>query len=243
MEYQNGVLEGELIALRANPDTTASTAASSQVAELTLALRKLSDKLTLTEEMLLSRTSELVDTRSELARLQYELDNVHALAVEARAREQAASEQEREIERKLHASEEERRMAELVIQEYADLVRNLEGRKKSISSLTSPTPPEASDKNNSSLTLVDSLTEGRYGLQKLLEEHNIETERFAQENFKLRGEIAILTSNLEVERQGAEHDREQLSIALHELEKYKVDDNTSAKMVSRYMLATSTVVF
>lgn len=240
MEHRNALLEEEIATLRANPDTTTSISAASQVAELTLALRKLSDKLTLTEEALLSRTHELTNAKGDLGRLHLEIDGAYALVAEARVREEQGSERERDLERRLQAAEEERKMADLVVQEYADLVRTLEGRKKSISSVTSST--EASGRNDSSSTLVDSLAEGRYGLQKLLEEHNIETERLAQEKFKLQGEIVILSSNLEVERQGAEHDREQLAIALHDLEKYRIDDSTAAKMVSRYMLATFTAV-
>lgn len=131
-------------------------------------------------------------------------------------------------------------MSDLVVVEYADLVRTLEGRKTSMSSIS--TVPGTPDRNDSNSTLVDSLAEGRYGLQRLLEEYNSETERFAQEKFKLQCEISITSSNLEVERQGAEHDREQLAIALNDLDKYRADDNTAAKMVSRYMSAMSTVL-
>ena len=143
---------------------------------------------------------------------------------------EAAGEEERQV----RAAEEERRMADLVVQEYADLVRKLEGRSKVPSS--PPAAPSATHQRNGSVTsLVDNLAEGRLGLQKLLEEFNGRNERLQAEIAKLHGDNGLLYKELEVARQGAEHDRAELAHALHELDKYRADDNTATKMVSRYM--------
>ena len=180
------------------------------------------------------RTKEAVDVRSELAGAQHEVDAARALAAEACAREEEGLARERELERKVRAAEEERRMADLVVQEYADLVRKLEGRSKVPS--TPPAAPSATHQRNGSVTsLVDNLTEGRLGLQKLLEEFNGRNERLQAEIAKLHGDNGLLYKELEVARQGAEHDRAELAHALHELDKYRADDNTATKMVSRYM--------
>ncbi|KAI0362621.1 hypothetical protein OH77DRAFT_1389267 [Trametes cingulata] len=235
LERENARLKDEVAVLRANPDNS-PTQATFQVPELTLALRRLSDKLTTVEETLLARTKELVDVRSELANAQHEIEAARALAADARAREEEGLVRERELERKLKAAEEERRMADLVVQEYAALVRKLEGRDKA--------PPTSSSKssidlqgssNGSSSTLVDSLAEGKSGLHRLLEEFNGQNERLEAEIAKLHGDNGLLYKELEVARLGAEHDRLELAKAQHELDKYRADDSTAAKMVSRYM--------
>ena len=221
--------------MRANPDVT-PTQAAAQVPELTLALRRLSDKLTAVEDTLLSRTRELVDARSELAAAQHEIEAARALTAEARAREEEGLARERALEQKVLAVEEERRMADLVVQEYASLVRKLEGRAKGHTTSSSASSIELhSSANGSAVTLVDSLAEGKLGLQKLLEEFNGRNELLQAEIAQLHGDNGLLYKELEVARQGAEHDREELAKAVHELDKYRADDNTATKMVSRYM--------
>ncbi|KAI0080533.1 hypothetical protein K474DRAFT_1704606 [Panus rudis PR-1116 ss-1] len=232
LETENVRLKEEVEILRANPDVTPHPAAL-QVPELTLALRKLSDKLTFTEEALLSRTTELATANVALATAKHELDAAHQLVAQAKAKEQEAMQRERELELKARAAEEERRMTDLVVQEYADLVRSLEGRAKSpTKSALSPTTTEASA---SSATLVEGLAEGKTGLHRLLGEFNGESERLASNIHRLQAEIEALSSTLDSERKSAEETRNQLAEALAQLDKYKADDNTAARMVSRYM--------
>ena len=83
--------------------------------------------------------------------------------------------------------------------------------------------------------LVDTLSEGKLGLQKLMGEFNSQSERLQSEIAKLHGDNGMLYKELEAARQGAEHDRVELAKALHELDTYRADDNTATKMVSRYM--------
>ncbi|KAI0797516.1 hypothetical protein C8Q75DRAFT_801457 [Abortiporus biennis] len=223
-------LREEVQTLREYPDITPHPA-SLQVPELTLALRKLSDKLTLTEESLTSRTNELLDAQHALSRAKFDTEAAHTLVKDAHIREQTCRERERELERKARAAEEERKMADFAVQEYADLVRSLEGRPKS-----SSRPSFAiNESNGSSTSISDSLAEGRLGLQKLLEEFNAESERLKQEVSRLQLELENTSKVLESERKGAHMDRSKLATALVELDKYKVDDTTAAKMVSRYM--------
>ena len=82
VERENTRLKEEVVVLRDNPDST-PTETAFQVPELTLALRRLSDKLTVVEETLLERTKEVVDARSELATAQHEIEAARALAAEA----------------------------------------------------------------------------------------------------------------------------------------------------------------
>ncbi len=123
-------------------------------------------------------------------------------------------------------------MSDLVVQEYADLVRSLEGRSKASSRSSLPI---STDSNGSNVTLADSLAEGKHGLQKLLEEFNGESERLASDIGALHSEIEDLTLQLQTERKAAEEDRLKLARVLVDLDKYKSDDSTAAKMVSRYM--------
>lgn len=231
LERENLRLKDEVATLRASPDTTPSTAAL-QIPELTLALRKLSDKLTHTEQSLLSRTNELLQAQSALRQAGHAADSIHSLLSQTRSKEDTYRVRERELEKRLRAAEEERRMSDLVVQEYADLVRSLEGRSKnsSRSSLTL-----ATNSNGSCATLAESLAEGKLGLQRLLEEFNGESERLASDISGLHAEIEDLTAQLQSERQSAEEDRSQLASFIVELDKYKADDNTATKMVSRYM--------
>lgn len=204
--------------------------------ELTLALRRLSVKLTAVEETLLTRTKEAVDVRSEIVGAQHETEAAQALAAEACAREEEGLARERDLERKLRTAVEERKMADLVVQEYADLVRSLEGRSKAPSTHSStPSVDFQRSANGSATTLVDSLSEGKHGLQKLMEEFNGRNERLQAEIAKLHGDNSLLFKELEVARHGADHDRSELAKALHELDKYRADDNTATRMVSRYM--------
>ncbi|CAL1705378.1 unnamed protein product [Somion occarium] len=151
---------------------------------------------------------------------------------QARAREEAAKEREREMAFKARAAEEKRKMTDFVVQEYADLVRSLQGHSRTPSGSSQSAGPDGS---TSSLTLVESLAEGKSGLQRLLDEFNGESEKLATEVHRLQGNIESLTTTLDGEREGSQDIRSQLSDALVQLDKYKADDNTAAKMVSRYM--------
>ncbi|KAH9930674.1 uncharacterized protein B0H18DRAFT_992985 [Fomitopsis serialis] len=235
LEGENVKLREELATLKAHPDTTPHPA-SLQVQELTIAHRRLSDKLTDTEEALLARTTELVNAQSDFARIQNSVDAAHELAAQRQGQVQVAQAKQRELERKLRSAEEERKLSDLVVQEYADLVRTLEGRPKTQAASASTTSfPLGNAGNNSSTTLVDSLSEGKSGLQKLLGELNGEHEQLSAEISRLQGELGSLASELDVERNHGLDDRAQLAQSLVDMERYRIDDNTAAKMVSRYM--------
>lgn len=182
------------------------------------------------------RTSELTEAQSELAKAKQDAQGAFELASRIRGREEEGLLRERELERKVRAAEEERRMANLVVSEYADLVRVLEGRKSSVL----PKPPSVSEHemvNSSSSTppLVDSYTEGKKGLQKLLGEFSVESERLEAKVAQLERELATVETKWDAERKTAELDRKLLATVQAELVKVRMDDKTAAKMVSRYM--------
>ncbi|KAF7793199.1 hypothetical protein EIP86_004308 [Pleurotus ostreatoroseus] len=227
LERENARLHEEIHTLRTNPDLTPHPAAL-QVPELSLALRRLSDKLTYTEDILLSRTNELVQVQNELAQALSGVATAQELASQVRAREEEGNARERDLERKARAAEEERRLADRALQEYADLVRSLEGR-------PSKTSGASTQSSASNVTPAASFSEDRAGLHRLLEEFNAEKERLSLEINRLQHENESFRATLESERTSALAERDRFAETALELDRYKADDNTAAKMVSRYM--------
>ncbi|KAG1863607.1 hypothetical protein DFJ58DRAFT_774060 [Suillus subalutaceus] len=232
LESQNSLLASELTILRAHPLPN-SQSDTHVVQELTLALRRSSEKLDLTEHALAERTAEVVNTRTEAQKARYDAGGAYKLAASARAREEEGKVRERGLETRLQAVEEERRLIELVVHEYADLVRSLDGRKSSLGN--GGAVLQNTSASASSLTLVEGLHEGKSSLHRLITEFASEIEKRETSITQLRNEIANLESILDAERKTAAQDRAYLAKAQLELEALKLDDTTAAKMVSRYM--------
>lgn len=220
----------ELAVLRAHPLPN-SHSDGHVVQELTLALRRSSEKLDLTEHALAERTAELVHARTEAQKARYDTEGAYKLAASARAREEEGNVRERGLETRLRAAEEERRLIELVVHEYADLVRSLDGRKSSLGNGSAV----LQDASASSLTLVEGLHEGKSSLHRLMTEFASENEKHEMSIRQLRDKIANLENTLDAERKTAARDRAHLAKVQLELEALKLDDTTAAKMVSRYM--------
>ncbi|KAI0050879.1 hypothetical protein FA95DRAFT_1603157 [Auriscalpium vulgare] len=236
LERENAALRQELTALHAHPEITPHPA-TLQVQELTVALRRVSDKLGLSEDTLLARTTELAGALADVARAKHEVEGAYALAAGARAREEEGKVRERELLRRVRAAEEERRMTDRAVQEYADLVRNLERRQSIASSPpNSAGIPNGKHRSSSSMSLsVDGLADSRSRLQKLLEEFAGETEKLEAEIGRLHSDLAASETKREAERKAAEQDLVLLASTRAELDRLRNDDGAAAKMVSRYM--------
>ena len=236
LEHENAAARTELAALRAHPDTTPHPA-ELQLPDLTHALRRANDKLTLAEDALLTRSSQLADVQGAAARAHHAAENAFALAAGARAREEDAMARERALMLKLRVVEEEGKMMDRTVREYADLVRGLERRQ----GLPSSPPPSGAGAFNRKSSEhddagpIDALQEERAELRKLAGEFVGENEALRDEIGKLQVELEGTGAELEAERKAAEEERVQLSHALTELQLHKHDDNAAAKMVSRYM--------
>ena len=238
LEHENAAARSELAALRAHPDTTPHPA-ELQLPELTLALRRASDKLTLAEEALHTRTSQLADVQGAAARAHHAAENAFALAAGARAREEEAVARERALMLRLRMGEEESKMMDRAVREYADLVRGLE-RRQGLPSSPPPSGMGASKRlsqEHEDSGPIDALQEEKAGLHKLVGEFVGENEALRDEIGRLQVELEGARAELEAEQKTAEQERVQLSHALTELELLKHDDNAAAKMVSRYMYA------
>ncbi|KAJ3985649.1 hypothetical protein F5890DRAFT_1113531 [Lentinula detonsa] len=234
LERENELLKTELAILRAHPHpdlSPTSHPAVLQSQELTLSLRRLSDKLSLTEHTLLERTTELAHAASELAKSRLTVEGAYALAARTRGREEEGKVRERQLEMKIRELKEEVKMEDLVVKQYADLVRSLEGRKSSTVHPDSPSMQSF----GSLATLVDGISEGKAGLQKLFAEFSAESEQLQAEVEKLKGELAVADTRLEAERKGADADRRLLASVQKEIQMLKIEDKSAAAMVSRYM--------
>jgi hypothetical protein len=247
LERENDALKSEIAILRANPHPDASPEAhpaALQVQQLTLSLRRLSDKLSLTENSLLTRTTELTYAVGEATKARLAADGAYELAARTRGREEAGKVREVELEWKVKAAEEAVKMSDLVLNEYADLVRALEaraGRRPLNHSRSDSTPSVVAFDEGSAIsgtgtvTLAESLSQGKLGLQRLLAEFSGETEKLQTELVRLHGEVDTAESKCEAERKASEQFRVELATAQFDLQKLKLDDNAAAKMVSRYM--------
>ena len=192
---------------------------------MTLALRRLSDKLDLTEKVLLERCNELASARNERDAAR----KAEAIAIEnarrLRSEVAAGHARERDLASRVKASEEQRRMTDLVVEEYASLVRFLEGRSSS-----------SSRKNGESArSSLDGLMHARQGLQKLLQDSNHDSGQLHAEIDRLHDLLESNRIELEAERAAALEHKQALASLQLELHQLKCDDNSAAKMVSRYM--------
>jgi hypothetical protein len=258
---------------------------------LTLALRRLSDQLNSSEQAFRDQAEQLTRARSARSQANYEAKAAYELVTRAKTREVHALERIRTLEFDLKRKEEERKMADLAVREYADLVRAIEGRP----SLKSPSTPrstsfapgwekdslpashanlngarnhlprssygsssgaswshsketvvsQAADSTNgdvshpldsaSPVKPIESLQEGRTGLQKLLTEFHEHTERLEEEISRLHGEREIMEMKLAVCEQVAADEHQELANVQAELANALRADRSAAKMVERYM--------
>jgi hypothetical protein len=223
LEQENTRLREELETLRAHPDTTPQSA-SLQVPELTLALRKLSSKLTYTEQTLSSRSTDLAHAQSELKKAQDEREAFLKIIQTAHTRLEASESREREWQRRARSAEEGKKLGDTVLEEYAALVRKLEGR-----------PSTSHEREHSAVKrpLLTSISDDSH--PQFLADQNVENEQLVLDLSHSRSENELLRAQLDAERRRSEADRESLGKIITELDQYRADDSTAAKMVSRYM--------
>ena len=250
LERENDVLRKEIVVLRAHPHPDASPDAHpavSQVKQLSLSLRQLSDKLSLTEEALLARTTDLAHAFSKAKKAMLATESARELVIRMHRRQEEDMAREREVRLKLRTAEEQINMSDLVVKEYADLVRSLEGKLATHSPLNheASTAPDAEVASpgpilGPSHTPLSSLAgsrieEGKLGLQRLVSEFAEESDRLQREVAQLQSELSISKARLEAQKKTTELHRLELAKIQTQLQKLKIDDNTAAKMVSRYM--------
>ncbi|PPQ82812.1 hypothetical protein CVT25_009190 [Psilocybe cyanescens] len=228
LERENDMLKAELAILRAHPHPNgqaSTTESQNQVQELTLSLRRLSHKLSLTEEALLAAHIGLANAHAATTKAAANADNAYELGARVRGREEEGLIRQRDLECKIKKLEEELKMSDGVVQEYASLVRSMEAQSSSEAQTS---------------YLQESLKEGRLGLDRLLSELQGECDALARKLDENTAELEVCKSKLEAERKGNEAVQAELGRTQTELSKLQLEDGTAAKMVSRYMQFSQT---
>ena len=110
---------------------------------------------------------------------------------------------------------------DLVLEEYADLVRTLEGRR--------------TGDDRASRSSIDGLQNARLGLDKLLRDSNADSEKLHAEIAQLHETQEKLQLQLNAEKEAGDGLKRELAEAKLTLQKLERDDKAAAKMVSRYM--------
>ena len=218
-------MRDELTKLRQTPDTTPDRSAL-QVTELTLALRRMGDKLDLSEGQVLERTTELAAAKAERTKVGLEIQAMNEELGNMRAKEEEYKRREREVEIKCKTLKAEKDLVEGAIQEYADLVRSLEARLPSAEVVPLPGPARKPKHD---------VEVGKSNIANLAQEFTGESERLHREIARLEDELRDVRFQLAAERKVAEEERGALASARSDLAKYINDDNTATKLVSRYM--------
>lgn len=193
----------------------------------------------------MDRTTELTHVQSDIIRAKAAEDGAYALSASARGREQESLQREADLQLNLRAAREEAKMTDLVLNEYADLVRKLEGRpSKSLSHSRTPSHViESLPSSNSSITLVEGFEDSKLGLQRLFDDFTTETDRLRAEVASLRDQNSELLAKYGALAKSSELDRIERAKAVAELDQLKTDDNTATKMVSRYMCGFPYFIF
>ncbi|KAJ7740463.1 hypothetical protein DFH07DRAFT_943745 [Mycena maculata] len=240
LEAENALFTTELTVLRANPAPAPSSGSGEDtVAELTLSLRRLNAKLSLTEAALDEHTRALAQATTLARQHTHAAGEAYALAARARGREEEGHQRERALERAVAQAREETKLSDRVVGEYAALVRRLEGRELPVSASAK------SDAGGSSATLVDppsspldALAQGKAQVAAL-------ADTFADENAALEARVAALQGELDVSNAQLAAARtltaelgDELARAKFAAEQARVDDRSAAGMVERYMKFT-----
>ena len=128
---------------------------------------------------------------------------------------------------KMRKAEEERKLADLVVGEYADLVRKLEGRARQHSS-----EGQHVEKHE---TPLDIYRTGLQGLSAILSESNASSELLHARVAVLEKQLAETEAKFDAEKKTAELDRKLLAKVQDQVVKMRADDMGAARMVAKYM--------
>ncbi|KAF8176771.1 hypothetical protein BJ912DRAFT_908972 [Pholiota molesta] len=239
LERENDLLKAELAILRANPhptDGVNDSDARSQVQDLTLALRRLSHKLSSTEDALLSKTTELINVQVEAIKAKAAADGAYELGARVRGREEAGLAREHHLQDKIVQLEEDARIMDIALKEYAALVREMETTKSTHVNGSARNSEDVDEGTRISATLL----EGQLTRSRLLAQFEVQTAQLEGELHGARTELEVTTSLLEAEKKGTAALVQELGNTKLALEKLHLEDGTAAKMVSRYMQFSQT---
>ncbi|ODN82765.1 hypothetical protein L202_01043 [Cryptococcus amylolentus CBS 6039] len=252
----------ELEILRANPPLPPVQSGSQALTELSLAHRRLSSKLDLTESRLLSTSSDLASAKHALQRIVLEREEERRVLSEVK-RVEWEKEEEVEWEKgERGKAEGQLRLLELALEEYKKLVHKLDPNavppdvpaKPTLSWLTSSVQADAAgidkeahpstkgeeteDDIETSKEAISNLLIGQRGVAQLF--HDFTTSLTSKDALisSLQSQIdALNTSLATVEGQLKEETARRVEVE-EEKEKVDRDDKSAAGVVERYMTFT-----
>ncbi|KAJ6496180.1 hypothetical protein C8R45DRAFT_866090 [Mycena sanguinolenta] len=241
LEAENRLLHTELGVLRDNPSPEKDKE-NDTVSELTLSLRRLNAKLSLTEAALAEHTRTLEETTALASQQTHAANEAYALAARLRGREEEGRQREAGLERALLQAREETRLTDRVVGEYAALVRKLEGRTSISLGSASATKLAFGHTHSRSVT---SLEDSKAQLEHSKTDLADLVHTFADQISSLTARIASLESERDVAQAQLAASRtlvaelgDALATAKFEREQARVDDRSAAGMVERYMRFT-----
>ncbi|KAF7293332.1 hypothetical protein MKEN_01463200 [Mycena kentingensis (nom. inval.)] len=240
LEAENALLQSELAVLRENPLPAADSDVKPKddaIAELTLSLRRLNSKLSLSEEALAMETKRGVERAVNAREETMAAEEAFELAARARRREDEGRQSEARLERELEVAREETRARDHVIEEYANLVRMLEGRSpattRNLAAASTATLVENGDG-----TPKDLLHAQQQQLVDLASTWETQARAFIEQLQTLEAERDKLNARLNAARAVTQELGEELAKSKMARETARIDDTSAAGMVERYMKFT-----
>jgi len=192
-------------------------------------MRVLSQKIDETEVILQQRNVELVQAQAAATQAKLNAENAYAVGARVRGREEAGKQHISTLEWQIQRLEEEKRATTLVLGQYADLVRELEGRRRVLNN--------SADAAQRSLDLPQQLEERRTETEKLMDRFQVEIQTLQADLDRVHGEKETLLSELTATQQANGQLQVELGNVRLQMDRVRADDTTASKMVSRYMYA------
>ncbi|RSH85139.1 hypothetical protein EHS25_004946 [Saitozyma podzolica] len=252
-------LKSEVNVLRSNPSPPSVPPQSTALSELSLAHRRLSAKLDLTESALESAQLELAATQHELARLAKDRESDRATINELRREKDEWDEELAWEQGERRNVEEQKKLVDLALKEYATLVHSLDPNAvppelptRSPSNILNATPSLTSDAKpatpqpespasapaSTSAESISNLLVGQRGVHRLFEDFTSTLASREAEIRKLQAKVDAAEQSLSLVEEQLESERTLRVQCVEERDRVVRDDQSAAKVVERYMTFT-----
>jgi len=198
-------------------------------------MRALSQKVDETEAILQQRNVELVQAQAAATQAKLNAENAYAVGARVRGREEAGKQHISTLEWQIQRLEEEKRATSLVLGQYADLVRELEGRRRVLN--------DGGAGGHGSPDLPKQLEERKTETEKIMDRFQVEIQTLQADLDRVHAEKETLLSELAATQQANGQLQLELGNARTEMDRVRADDSTASKMVARYMYAPFIFVF
>ncbi|RXK41776.1 hypothetical protein M231_01011 [Tremella mesenterica] len=246
------VLKREIEVLRSNPIPPPTQPTSTALSELSLAHRRLSAKLDLTESQLTAAQLELASAKQEIQRRTKEREGDKAVINELRRIEEDR-EEEIEWERgERRRMEEQKKLCDLALDEYSHLVHSLDPTAvppttpksqstsilQSTPDLITPLSPPETPSSLSSPESISNLLLGQRGVHRLFTDFTSTLTSKERLVHTLQVRVEELERNVNILEEQLQSETSLRVNCQEERDKAMRDDASAAKVVERYMTFT-----